>query len=105
MCWSALDNTRNGKKEVTKQYYSTNFPPQATQFPNFPFQKQLWQYKHNKIFEDSNYANIYVYIREENLPLNDFGKCKLKECDHGIKNPVSKPLLIINVRFSLNCPN
>ena len=53
----------------------------------------------------SNYANIYVYIREENLPLNDFGKGKLKECDHGIKNPVGKPLLIINVRFSLNCPN
>ena len=46
-----------------------------------------------------------VIWSEENLPLNDFGKGELKESDHGIKNPVSKPLLIINMRFCLDCPN
>lgn len=46
-----------------------------------------------------------VIWSEENLPLNDFGKGKLEECDHWVKNPVSKPLLIINMRFCLDCPN
>lgn len=41
----------------------------------------------------------------DNLPLNELRKCELKKCNHGIENPISKPLLIINGRFHFNCHN
>lgn len=39
------------------------------------------------------------------LPFKSFGKSKFKEGDQGIQNPISEPLLVINGRLALNCPN
>ena len=42
------------------------------------------------------------YFCEENLPFNKFGKGELHKSDHGIQNPISEPLLIINRRLAFN---
>jgi len=39
------------------------------------------------------------------LPFKSFGKSEFKEGDQGIQNPISEPLLVINRRLALNCPN
>jgi len=97
--WSALDNIRTSKKGVPKQYYSTTTTSNAP-IPKLLLMIETEQTKQNEL----KYFKRVIWS-EENLPLNDFGKGELKESDHGIKNPVSKPLLIINMRFCLDCPN
>ena len=40
-----------------------------------------------------------------NLQFKDFSENELKECEHGIENPICKPLLIITTRLGLYSPD